>query len=100
VLRENDPNADRWYTRDIAAIAQARGLGPVAPYFIDAEKGQEHPQGNEQVTGGLTVISFPNNHLMYALTWFALAAMVAGGYYLVLRHDRRRMARGMDDGED
>jgi surfeit locus 1 family protein len=28
--------------------------------------------------GGLTVIAFPNNHLVYALTWFGLAAMLAG----------------------
>ncbi|QGZ37941.1 surfeit locus 1 family protein [Pseudoduganella flava] len=100
ILRDNDPARDRWYTRDIAAIAQARGLGPVAPYFVDAEKGQEHAQAGEQVTAGLTVIAFPNNHLAYAGTWFALAAMVAGGYYLVLRYERTRKARGMDDRED
>src|SRR5690606_9201011 len=35
-LRENDPAADRWHSRDIAAIAQARGLTRVAPYFVDA----------------------------------------------------------------
>ncbi|MGG6496881.1 UNVERIFIED_CONTAM: SURF1 family protein, partial [Bacteroidetes bacterium 56_B9] len=29
--------------------------------------------------GGLTVIVFPNNHAVYALTWFALAAMSAYG---------------------
>jgi surfeit locus 1 family protein len=23
--------------------------------------------------GGRTIVSFPNNHLQYALTWFALA---------------------------
>jgi surfeit locus 1 family protein len=26
-----------WYSRDVAAIAKAKGLGPVAPYFIDAD---------------------------------------------------------------
>lgn len=39
-LRHNDSAHDLWYSRDIAAIAAARGLkGRVAPYFIDAEAG-------------------------------------------------------------
>jgi surfeit locus 1 family protein len=36
-LRHNDPTANQWYSRDIQAIAAARGLTHVAPYFIDAE---------------------------------------------------------------
>ncbi|MGY3406039.1 Na+/proline symporter [Bradyrhizobium sp. GM5.1] len=30
----------------------------------------------------MTVISFPNNHLIYALTWFALAFMLAGRLFV------------------
>lgn len=85
-LRQNDPAADRWYSRDIAAIATARGLGPVAPVFIDADA--TAPPGGLPV-GGLTVIRFRNTHLSYALTWFALAAMVAGGMVILIRHERR-----------
>ena len=36
-LRNNDPTANLWYGRDLPAIAAARGLDPVAPYFIDAD---------------------------------------------------------------
>lgn len=36
-LRSNDPAAGRWYSRDVAAIARARRLGEVAPFFIDAD---------------------------------------------------------------
>jgi surfeit locus 1 family protein len=86
-LRSNDPAADRWYSRDVAAIAAARGLTDVAPYFIDADA-SETLSGNAPV-GGLTVIAFSNNHLQYALTWFALALMVAGGAFLVLRYEWR-----------
>ena len=86
-LRANDPAADRWYSRDVAAIANARGLKNVAPYFIDADAREPH-SGNGPV-GGLTVIAFSNNHLQYALTWFGLALMVAGGAALVLRHEWR-----------
>lgn len=72
-LRDNDPADDRWYSRDTAAIARARRLGPVAPYFIDAEA----VPGRQWPRGGLTVVRFRNNHLVYALTWFTLAAMMA-----------------------
>lgn len=85
-LRSNDPAADRWYSRDVAAIASARHLGPVAPYFIDAEA---TPGAADAPVGGLTVIAFPNNHLIYALTWFGLAAMLAGAAVWVVRDELR-----------
>lgn len=99
-LRKNDAAADRWYSRDVAAIAKKRSLSPVAPYFIDADAADSQPDAGyksllsneaQAPVGGLTVISFHNNHLVYALTWYALALMVAGGYYLVIREDRRRL---------
>lgn len=86
-LRTNEPAADRWYSRDVAAIAEARGLTDVAPYFIDADANEA--LGADAPVGGLTVIHFNNNHLQYALTWFGLALMVAGGAFLVLRHEWR-----------
>lgn len=86
-LRSNEPAADRWYSRDVAAIAAARGLTDLAPYFIDAD-GSGRPGGAAPI-GGLTVVTFSNNHLQYALTWFGLASMVAGGAFLVLRQEWR-----------
>ncbi|WP_443748356.1 SURF1 family protein [Asticcacaulis solisilvae] len=71
----NDPASDRWYRRDIAAIAVARHLGPVASYFIDADA---TPNPGGWPKGGLTVIHFPNSHLMYAITWFSMALGLAG----------------------
>ena len=68
-LRSNDPAQDRWYSRDIGAIAVKRGLENVAPYFIDATA----PRAGWP-RGGLTVVRFRNNHLGYAFTWFGLAA--------------------------
>lgn len=87
-LRENEPAADRWYARNVDAIAAARELGSVAPYFVDldAAAGTSEP---DVPMGGLTVVSFRNSHLQYALTWFALAMMVAGGAFLVFRHEWR-----------
>ena len=71
-LRANDPAAGRWYSRDVAAIAKARGLGRVAPYFVDADAA---PNPGGYPVGGLTVVRFRDNHLVYALTWFALSAL-------------------------
>jgi len=86
-LRTNEPANDRWFSRDVAAIATARGLGEVAPYFIDAEA--LAPEVPGAPIGGLTVIAFSNNHLQYALTWFGLALMLIAGTALVVRHEWR-----------
>ncbi|HEX7873302.1 MAG TPA: SURF1 family protein [Sphingobium sp.] len=71
-LRSNDPASDNWYSRDVPAIAAKRRLGTVAPYFIDADGSLDAPG---KPTGGLTVIRFPDNHMVYALTWFGMAAL-------------------------
>lgn len=86
-LRSNDPAAGRWYSRDVAAIAASKGLEQVAPYFIDAD-GTRNPGG--WPVGGLTVVSFPNSHLSYALTWFALDLMLIGAVLYVTRSEMRR----------
>ncbi|RYX97197.1 MAG: SURF1 family protein [Comamonadaceae bacterium] len=87
-LRSNDPAGDRWFSRDVAAIAAARGLKQSAPFFVDAGPGVRKvpPSAPDAVhgadgrpVGGLTVIAFSNSHLVYAITWYALALMVAGG---------------------
>jgi surfeit locus 1 family protein len=94
-LRANQPAAGRWYSRDVAAIAQTRGLPQVAPYFIDADASLN---AGGWPRGGLTVIRFRNSHLSYALTWFGLAAMVAlwGAWPLVEAARARRRATGGD----
>jgi surfeit locus 1 family protein len=111
-LQTNDPAADRWYSRDVEAIAAARGLSRAAPYFVDADAApvlsQQKPaelrlpearvvESRQAETvwpvGGLTVISFQNNHLVYAITWYLLALMVAGIAWYVARHERRERTR-------
>lgn len=85
-LRSNDPAAGRWYSRDVAAIAQARGLRGAAPFFIDAD-GAANAGGYP--VGGLTVVQFRNSHLVYALTWFGLAGLCLYGAVLLLRPSTR-----------
>lgn len=81
-LRSNDPQGNRWYSRDVAAIARAHGLSNTAPYFIDADA---TPNPGGWPAGGLTVVNFPDNHLVYALTWFGLMAMALWGAWFVTR---------------
>jgi surfeit locus 1 family protein len=81
-LHGNDPSAGRWYSRDVAAIARARGVGRVALLFLDADA---TPNRGGYPIGGLTVIAFSNNHLSYALTWFALAGLSLAAGVLLLR---------------
>ncbi|VTU34123.1 hypothetical protein H4CHR_03353 [Variovorax sp. PBS-H4] len=90
-LRRNDPAADRWFSRDVQAIAAARGLPHVAPFFVDEDAPAAQPTGAEPrwPVGGLTVIAFHNNHLVYALTWFGLALGVALAAWLVARAEHR-----------
>lgn len=61
------------YVRDpvrLAALADP-ALTPVAPIYVDLPAGDPGalPQGGE------TVVSFPNNHLGYAMTWFGFALL-------------------------
>lgn len=99
-LRNNVPQHNRWYSRDVAAIAAARGLHDFAPFFIDADAGSQ--SGSEPI-GGLTVVRFPNNHLIYALTWFALAFMLAGRLFVTFGGGlfrRKRFVHEPDGGSD
>ena len=74
-----------WFSRDPKLYARAHGLPPakVAPYVIDADFDPDLPGGLPQ--GGETVVSFPNNHLGYAITWFGLAVALAGVYAVFIR---------------
>ncbi|WP_218510761.1 SURF1 family protein [Variovorax sp. dw_308] len=83
-LRSNDAASGRWYSRDVQAMAAARGLAEVAPYFIDADATPSMGE-REWPAGGLTVVTFQNNHLVYALTWYTLALMVVAAAWRFLR---------------
>lgn len=86
-LRSNAPDEDLWYSRDVAAIAAKRGLADPAPFFVDADA---TPNPGGVPVGGLTVIQFRNHHLVYALTWFALAGLSLAGLAILLFPSLRR----------
>lgn len=76
ILQSNAPQDERWYSRDVAALAQARKVGKVSPAFVDVqvEQGAASASAIKPIPG-LTQVRFPDSHLSYALTWFAMAAL-------------------------
>ena len=86
LLQSNQPGADRWYSRDVAALSRARRTGAVLPAFVDTQSEQAAAAvGGVKPVPGLTVVTFPDNHLSYALTWFAMAALSGIGITLAWR---------------
>jgi surfeit locus 1 family protein len=85
-LPDNRPDLNYWFWIDLPVMAKADGLDGVAPFYIDADA-TSNPGGWPQ--GGVTPLELPNNHLQYAITWFALAAGMLVIYIVSLRQDRR-----------
>ncbi len=88
----DDPAAGQFFSRDPAVLAARDGLASVAPFTVDADTAA-NPGGWPR--GGTTVVALPNNHLVYALTWFgtALAIFAIFGNYAW-----RRLRSGEADG--
>jgi len=84
----NDPAANVWLWMDLDRMAQAADLAkPVPRLYLDAVEGQ-HP--GRYPIGGQTRVNLRNQHLSYALTWFALAGGLLAIYVLYhLRPTRR-----------
>jgi surfeit locus 1 family protein len=66
-----------WYSRDLKGIAAADHIQLAAPVVIEADA---TPNPGGWPKGGQTVVSFRNEHLSYAVTWFGLAAGLLGVY--------------------
>ena len=79
---DNEVGANRWFWRDLQAMARSIGAAEVAPFYLEAEK-SDVPGGWPE--GGQTRLELPNNHLQYAITWFLLAACLLIVYGLYVR---------------
>ena len=88
-----NPAKRLWFTRDHLAMARAQGWGeggtPVAPFYIDLE--QPVPASGIPKPGALEV-HIKDDHLQYAITWFALAGAVTIAFGVWLRAQRRAAA--------
>ncbi len=78
MLPDNEPakNIFFWKDRDVMAATAGLPAGArIVPFFIDADK---TPNPGGLPIGGVTIVDLPNNHLQYAVTWYGLAAALAG----------------------
>lgn len=78
----NEPARGRFYLRDAAAMADALHVTAPAPVFLMAEN-STNPEWAALKPQPLPA-DIPNNHLQYVLTWFGLAAALAGVYAAAL----------------
>lgn len=85
---DNSAAHNYWFYVDIPAMAAAAHLDRVLPFYVDADA---TPNPGGYPIGGQTRLALPNNHLQYALTWYALALGLVA-VYAVLR--RRHRAEG------
>lgn len=78
LMPDNDPGKNVFYWKDLAAMSASAGVGTPGDYlplFVDAN---DAPNPGGLPVGGVTLIDLPNSHLQYAVTWYGLAAALAG----------------------
>jgi len=81
----NDPGRGDWYWIDLLALARAAGVPDARPFYIEAGSA---PNPGGLPVGGQANTDLRNDHLQYAITWYALAAALAVIYLLLLRRER------------
>jgi len=76
IVPDNDPAKNTFYWKDIEAFTENAGLDQdrVIDLYVDAD---DTPNPGGWPVGGVTIVSLPNNHLQYAVTWYGLAAALA-----------------------
>jgi surfeit locus 1 family protein len=73
-----DPVKRLWFSRDVVAMAATLGVPRPAPVMLMAES-RTNPDFPALTPSPLPAV-ISNRHLEYALTWFGLAAALAGVY--------------------
>lgn len=82
IVPDNRPQTNLWFFGDLDAMATHLGITDYAPLFVEADA-TPNPGGWPQ--GGQTRIEIRNDHLQYALTWYALALALAVMFVLARR---------------
>lgn len=90
---DNAPDDDVWHYVEIPAMAARAGLSKVRDFVVLA--------GPVPNPGGLPIgtrftVEVANNHLQYAVTWYALAAVLAAIYLIYHLGPMGAMRRGTE----
>jgi surfeit locus 1 family protein len=90
----DDPAHRLWFVRDPAVLSAAAALdaGRTALFTVDAEAALTPASGLPQA--GETRLSYPNDHLGYAVTWYGLAVTCVGVFAVFARSRLRRRGEG------
>jgi surfeit locus 1 family protein len=83
-----------WFAADPQAMAAAKGLGAVAPFYVEQEA--PIPPGGLPKPGKL-MVTLPDNHLQYALTWYGLALVLVIWFASWAISSSREQASGAQD---
>jgi surfeit locus 1 family protein len=90
---DNEPQNNMWFWVDLPAMAAHAGATGAAPVYIEA--GPAETPGGFPI-GGQTRVNLPNDHLQYAITWYALAVILAVIY--VIYHQTPRVGQDRTAG--
>jgi surfeit locus 1 family protein len=97
---DNEPEQNMWYWVDLPALRAHAGIkgagageptGDAAAVYVEA--GPAANPGGFPI-GGQTRVNLPNDHLQYAITWFALAVILAVIYVIYHRRPRDTTTAG------
>jgi surfeit locus 1 family protein len=72
---DNEPDRNNWFFLDEAGMLAAAGLGGPVGFYVQAGPGAYVPDAFPQ--GSVPDINLRNSHLEYAVTWYALALVLA-----------------------
>lgn len=82
---ENEPDANNWFFMDERAMLAAAGLSELAGFYVQAGPTAAPP--GTYPSGSVPDVNLRNSHLEYAVTWYALAAVLV--VIFVVFHWRR-----------
>ena len=77
---DNAPDRNVWFHVDVPLMRSMAGGKPdpkLDTFFLEADA---TPNPGGVPVGGQTRLDIPNDHLQYAITWFLIAAALAGVY--------------------
>ena len=83
---KNEPHNNTWFYIDPSSMTATAGLPPLQDYYILAA----NKSPGDVPVGHQWRVDLPNNHLYYAITWFALAFGLLVIYIVYHRQTKNR----------